>query len=331
MPDPTPAPAHEPPPRIVIAGAGAIGTALAARLAGAGLPVTLVARGAERLAALRAGVVCQEAAGRIEAAPTIAERIPVEACDVLFLAVKAGQIADLVRGLPLGEGRGPLIVPLVNGIPWWLRLGGDQADRPIRAVDPDGALLARFRPGQLVGAVVYTTAMLTGPAQVRVMDRQRLVLGAVVPGAEVEARLSALVAVLQAAGVDTLLSRNIRDDVWTKVALNMATNPLSVVTEAALGDICAHDDLLPLVSSMLDEVWRVAARHDARPSITRSEMIARGRRAGEFRTSMLEDWRKGRPIELGAIADAVLELGADMHVDLPVSRAIAHLARYRAA
>lgn len=315
--------------RIAVIGAGAIGTALTARLAAAGEQVTLVARGEARIAALQAGLTCEEADCRIDTDPAIAPRMSLDACDVLFLAVKAGQIAEAVKTLDFGGARPPLVVPLVNGIPWWFRLGGPQADRPIQAVDPEGALLSRFRPQQLAGAVVYTTAMMTGPASVRVTGCQRLVLGGVV--ADVDERLPALVERLCAAGIDTTLSANIRDEMWTKVALNLATNPLSVVTGAMLGDMCAHDDLLPLVSCVLDEVWRVAARYDARPAITRSAMIARGQGAGAFRTSMLEDWQKGRPIELGAIADAVLELGAAMNIDLPVSRAMAHLARYRAA
>jgi 2-dehydropantoate 2-reductase len=65
--------------------------------------------------------------------------------------------------------------------------------------------------------------------------------------------------------------------VWTKVALNLATNPLSVVTGAMLGDMCSDERLLPIISTILDETGRVAMRYDARPALTRSAMLARAR------------------------------------------------------
>jgi 2-dehydropantoate 2-reductase len=44
---------------------------------------------------------------------------------------------------------------------------------------------------------------------------------------------------------------------------------------------------------------------------------------------MLEDYRKGRPLELSAIADAVFELAARVGMDLPVSRAVVDMARFQ--
>lgn len=317
--------------RIAIVGAGAIGCSVAARLAQAKHDVVLVVRDeARRRAVEQEGLVCTEANALVCATPRAVARLPAEPVDVLFLAVKSGDITALVASLPATVvGADTLVVPLVNGIPWWIRLGSADAVRPIKAIDPQGALLERFAPEQLMGSVVYTTAMMTGAATVSVKRTQSLILGAIV--GETPASLVELVGALKMSGIATTLSDRIRDDVWTKAALNLATNPLSVVTEASLGDLCSDPRLLPTVSAILDETWRVAARHDARPLLTRSEMIKRGRAAGGFRTSMLEDYRKGRPIELDAIAYAVFELAEAIGLDMPVARSIADLARFRAA
>jgi 2-dehydropantoate 2-reductase len=45
---------------------------------------------------------------------------------------------------------------------------------------------------------------------------------------------------------------------------------------------------------------------------------------------MLEDYLKGRPLELSSIADAVFEMADEIGMDLPVSRAIVDMARFRA-
>jgi 2-dehydropantoate 2-reductase len=45
-------------------------------------------------------------------------------------------------------------------------------------VDPEGILARRFAPAQIVGSVVYTTAMNDGPCAVQVQQGQSLVIGA---------------------------------------------------------------------------------------------------------------------------------------------------------
>lgn len=311
--------------RFAIVGAGAIGCALAARLAHAGADVTLVVRDPARAALIAGqGIACREGAVSYVARPRVARTVPDGGVDVLVMAVKAGDLPAVAASLPQGIGPQTLVMPLVNGIPWWLAGAGGET---IQAVDPDGILQRRFLPEQVVGSVVYTTATVEGPAAVRVTGSQKLVLGALCP--DRTAAVAALAQRLRAYGIEIEVSDTIVDAVWNKVALNLATNPLSVVTGAPLGQLCSDARLEPIVSNILDEAWRVAARYNARPPMTREDMLNRGRAAGAHRTSMLEDYRKGRPLELSAIADAVFELAARVGMDLPVSRAVVDMARFQ--
>jgi len=50
---------------------------------------------------------------------------------------------------------------------------------------------------------------------------------------------------------------------------------------------------------------------------------------GPFRTSMLQDLERGRPLELAAIGDAVLELAQRFGVPTPMTQAMISLARFR--
>lgn len=318
---------HSPAMRFAIVGAGAIGCALAARLAQAGQDVTLVVRDAARAAGIvRSGLVCEEPSASFTAWPRVVSALPDEAFDVLVMAVKADDLPAAAATLPAAIGPQTLVMPLVNGIPWWLAQAGGGAT--VRAVDPDGILQRCFVPGQIAGSVVYTTAMMSGPASVRVTSGQRLVIGALEAGST--AAIATLGEVLRGCGVDVEVTGSIVDAVWNKVALNLATNPLSVVTGAPLGQLCSDERLVPIVSNILDEAWRVAARYNARPGMTREEMLGRGLAAGDFRTSMLEDYRKGRPLELSSIADAVFELAERIGMDLPVSRAVVDMVRFHA-
>jgi 2-dehydropantoate 2-reductase len=169
--------------------------------------------------------------------------------------------------------------------------------------------------------------MVEGPAAVQVMGRQRLVIGALRQWSA--PRIATLAQVLRGCGIAVEETGHIMDEVWNKVALNLATNPLSVVTGAGLGKLCSDAKLVPIVLNILDETWQVASRYNARPQMTRKEMLERGRSAGDFRTSMLEDYLKGRQLELSSIADAVFELGARMELNLPISRTIVNMARFQ--
>jgi 2-dehydropantoate 2-reductase len=315
--------------RCAIVGSGAIGGAMAARLVHGGHEVTMVVRSAQRAAQLQAmGLTCHERDETIIARPIIVSALPDQPYDLLVLAVKADQLPAAVAALPASLGAQTLVLPLVNGIPWWFRRDAQGQFTPIRAVDPDGTLARRFVPQQIVGSVVYTTAMTQSPCALKVMHKQSLVVGALDQASQ--PTVEQLAQTLRDCGIVVDVCPHIHDAVWTKVALNLATNPLSVVTGAMLGDLCSDDRLLPTVSSILDEAGCLAARYDARPMLTRSAMLARGRAAGAFRTSMLEDHLHGRPLELSSIADAVFELADSINIDLPVTRSVVNLARFQA-
>lgn len=314
--------------RFLVVGAGAIGCALAARLSAAGLDVALLARGAAIAVLREKGIVCEEPDRTLVERPAILDAAPDTPADVIFLTVKADALPAALAMVAPVIGPATIVVPMVNGIPWWFPLG--KADpQPIEAVDPGGAMLARLPARAIAGAVVYTTSRKIGPNEVRLSSPQRLVLGALVP--ETEPAVRELVDMLSAAGILATLSADIRNDVWTKAALNLATNPLSVVSDATLRQQFSDPALLPLVGAVLDEVLRVAEAHGAVASLTRAQMIERGLKAGDFHTSMHDDHQAGRPLELGAIADAIFELAERHQLALPVARTITELARFRAA
>ena len=315
---------------IGIVGAGAIGSVVAARLAAAGKDVTLFARGARWAALREVGLVLHGEGGTVHARPGLAEQGRPQTLDVLFVAVKAPQLPEAIAAfLPALRPNG-VLVPLVNGLPWWYPHGRSEGPAaPIRAVDPDGALLAALAPRNIVGTVVFLRASLEPDGSVRSAAGERLVLGGI--ACPPSPHLATLAALLDASGIATRISRDIRAEIWTKIALNLATNPLSVVCGATLDEMFHRPELLRLVTSMLEETIRVAITDGIPPATALDGMIGIGRRAGPFMTSMAQDQEASRPLELGAIVDSVLEL-ADAHgCAMPVARAVADLARYRAA
>jgi len=106
--------------RIAIAGAGAIGAYVGARLARIGQDVTLFARG-PHLAAMQArGVRVMSADGNFEARPSVTgDLTAIGQVDVVFLGVKAHGLTGLAPQLRPLFGPDTIVVSTQNGLPWW--------------------------------------------------------------------------------------------------------------------------------------------------------------------------------------------------------------------
>jgi 2-dehydropantoate 2-reductase len=312
--------------RICVAGAGAIGGVLAVRLMQAGHCVSVLARG-ETLNAIReTGLQLNDEAPVRLPASEIAEGAPV---DVLFLAVKAHSLPALLPKLQTLIGPETIVVPAVNGIPWWYFAGlpGPYMGQAVRAVDPEENLLGALDWRTIIGAVIYLTAEAPTPARVLASPPYRLILGE--PSHKATPRLAQLCAMLQAAGFDAAASERIRDDIWTKLVANLASNPLSVVAEATLGEIFGRPELREAVLSVMREAMLVGACYGARFTVDPLKLMEVGRLKGAFKTSTLQDYQKRRPLELAGIGDAVLELAARFDIPMPTTRLLLSLTRFR--
>lgn len=306
--------------QICVIGAGAVGSVVAGRLAASGEDVRIVARGARLEKLRREGIYLRRRGeGGVATAPVlvcdaldVAVRMGVQ--DVVFTAVKGHSLPALLPTLAPLIGPETMIVPLVNGIPWWY---GSKGDEPV----PRKAI---------VGCVVYVTAAVQSDGVVETMA-ERLTLGEIDKAQAPRARMAALAGILNRAGIDCTLVDDIRPPMWTKVALNLSTNPLSVVSGATVEEQFTSPRLAPILLAILEEVRALAAAGGEALSMTLEQMIAVGRGAGPIRTSMLQDLDAGRPIEWSAIVGACLDLAEARGVAMPVSRIIGDLAAFRAA
>jgi 2-dehydropantoate 2-reductase len=314
--------------RVAIAGVGALGGAIAGQFALNGANPTLIARGA-RLQQLKSeGLrVAQE-----DGTPTtfrLDATTPDDAGpqDVILICAKAQSLPDLLPRLAHCMHEETVLAPLVNGVPWWHDLGGETR-RPVLSVDPDGRMAELYASRNIVGCVVFMTATLGADGVARAMGKKRLIVGDI--DAPLRDRTVTLAALLQSVGVDAEPTDRIRDALWTKLALNLATNPLSVVSGATLVEQFTDPRLLATVTAILTEAQALARRLGHEFSMSQDEMIATGRAAGAFRTSMLQDFEAGRPLELEAIGYACLELAKAAGVPMPTARLLCDLAAVRA-
>jgi 2-dehydropantoate 2-reductase len=314
--------------RVCVLGAGAIGGFIGTRLAAAGVPTSALARGAT-LAALRAHGWRAETGGELITAPVRAAADPAELGpqDLVVLAVKAPAARSAAAAIGLLLGPETMVLTAMNGVPWWFfdRFGGPCRGRHLDSVDPGGAIAAAIPARHVIGAVVHMSSSVREPGLIAHHHGTGLIIG------ELEHRLSArsgqLADVLRAASLDVTVSTRIHTDVWYKLWGNMTINPVSVLA-GATGDLILDDELVrEFCQTAMREAQRIgdrigcpiAERPEDRNQITR--------KLGAFTSSMLQDARAGRPLELDALVGAVREIGAIIGEPTPAIDALYGLTR----
>lgn len=315
--------------KIAVIGLGAVGGLMAGRLAEAGHQVAALARG-RTLAAVRERGLIIEAEGkrsvtRIQAADEAATLGPQE---LVVVALKAPALLDVAPTLAPLFGPETIVLPAMNGIPWWFDPAGGENPQPLTSVDPGGHLLTLLPVERVLGCVVHLTASCPEPGWVRLGFGNRLIVGE--PRGGVSERARAIRATLGEAGFKAEASADIRRDVWYKLWGNMTMNPVSAITGAA-SDAILDDSLV--AAFMLDamaEAATIGERIGCPIDESGADRMAVARQLGSFKTSMLQDTLAGRPIELDAIVGAVHEIGSRVGVAMPSIGALLGLTRLMA-
>lgn len=313
--------------RVAIVGAGSIGGVVAWHLRQAGLDPVVVARASTATLLAREGLRL-ESGGKSE---TLAIKATSDAAglgvqDLVMVGYKAHDWPaglDLVRPL---TGPSTIVVPMLNGIPWWYLDGLDPrfGDRKLSSVDPEGALAAALPTTQIIGCVVYIGANRPVPNRIDWNGRKRLILGE--PLSAATPRLRELVDVLTAGGIDAEATDDIRSAVWHKLLGNAAFNPISAVTGVAVDVIANDPPLRTLAKAIMTECIAVARALGVGDLPDPDQRLQMPPTMVGVKTSMLQDMEAGRPLELGAIVTAVSELGRRTQSPTPLLDSIEALA-----
>jgi 2-dehydropantoate 2-reductase len=303
--------------RFVVAGAGAIGAYIGARLARAGQEVVLYARGPHLRAMQERGVRVLSAEGDFEVHPTVSgDLVSTGQADVVILGVKAHSLPALAPQLGPLLGPDTVVVSTQNGVPWWFFSGAQRIER----VDPDGVISSAIELRRVVGAIVYFSTEVAEPGVVRHIAGDRISLGE--PDGARSERCRAIAGALVGAGLRAPITTHLREEIWVKILGNVAFNPISALTGATLARMVHDTEVSALVRSIMAEAECVASRLGMKLPVTIEQRMAGAEKVGEHKTSMLQDWEAGRPLELEAVVGAVVELGEKLGVSMPCTRAV---------
>jgi 2-dehydropantoate 2-reductase len=307
--------------RFLIAGAGAIGGYIGAKMTRAGMDVTLFARGPHLRAIEERGLRVASAEGDFEVHPKVIAGLEnAGRFDVILLGVKAHSLTALAPQLPPLMDGNTTVVSMQNGVPWWYFQSGagDLTGIHLERVDPGGVTGAAIDPRRVVASVIYLGTEVIEPGIIRHNEGNRISLGE--PDGSSSERCRAIAEVLIKSGLRCRLTARIRHEIWVKILGNVAFNPLSALTRATLAEMARDPEVCPVVRSIMAEVERVAARLGLELPISIGQRIAGAEKVGGHKTSMLQDLEAGRPLELESVVGAVVELGERLGIDMPHTR-----------
>ena len=316
--------------RICVYGAGAIGGHLALRFARGGADTSVVARGAHLAAIQRDGISVQTSEGALHRRlPASAEPAELGRQDVVIVTVKAPALPSVAAGIAPLLGADTAVVFAMNGIPWWYfhRQGGPLEGHRLARIDPGDALWRAIGPERAIGGVVYSALTVIEPGILRLGGRDnQLILGE--PSGAVTPRVAAIADALGRGGMKGVVTDRIRDAIWTKLIINLASSSLALLTGLAVKDVYAEPACVEAGRRLLAEGEAIARALGAAPDLDVEQAIA-AMKALAHKSSALQDLERGRTVELDSIFIVPLELARLMGVATPTLDLVVALAKLR--
>lgn len=296
--------------RAAVVGGGAMGAAFAAEATLAGEDVTIVDISHDVVEWIRVrGVTVESTDGSIEVrVPATTDPASVGPVDLTLLFVKGHQTARAAATVAALLGPDTMAMTLQNG---W-----GNAD-----------VLASALPAkQVLMGVTYHSCSADGPGRIRHTGRGPTLVGTYLPDGDLDqARRAA--EFLSAAGWEAEVSAQVGTEIWKKLVLNAATLPTAALSGLTAGALGERSALLELVDALAAEAVAVAKVGgfdvDVAERIDRIHAVLEG--GGSGKPSMLQDVEARRKTEIESINGAVVRLGTELGIDVPLNRAMVAL------
>lgn len=312
--------------KICVYGAGAVGGHIAARLATAGSEVSVVARGAHLAAIRKDGLKLirgdETISPKVKASERAADLGPQ---DFVLVTLKANVLGAFVEACAPLLGPRTAVAFVQNGIPWWYA-------REIERLDPGGRLARAISAERILGGVAYSANDVVEPGVVlnHVPHSNMIVVGEA--SNENSPRVQKLRSLLEQAGMSSPAVEDIRQAIWSKLTVNLGTSTLCTITGANIAEVRSNRRLAELAARLGSEGRAIAAALGV--AIERAPQRPGGGQSSgmiQHKPSMLQDYERGRPMEIDAQFMAPLALARQKGVPAPTLETVAALVAFKAA
>lgn len=296
--------------KIAIFGSGGLGGYYGVRFVEAGHDVNFIARGEHLRALQQDGFRVYSPQGDVHL-PSIKvtdDPSTLGPQDVIVVAVKTWQLRDAALAMvPLVDGN-TTVIPFLNGV---------EAPEILAAVLGETAV---------IGGLSRIFSKIEAPGIVRHFNESAYVEFGELDADNQSARCQSLLQAFQQAGVDAVLSENIRLNLWRKLILVSAWGGLGALSQSSMGDLRKHPETRQLISACAVESIAVAEAEGFRfPDNLLDSMwqfyddLPEG-----ATTSLSRDLLSSKPSELEAWHGVIVRLAEKHGIDVPHQRFVYH-------
>jgi 2-dehydropantoate 2-reductase len=299
--------------KIVVMGTGGVGGYFGAKLARAGETVTFVARG-DHLRAIKASGLRVENAAEGEfvvRSPATDDPSQLGSADLVLFCVKSYDTEAAARAVKPIVGPETAVLSLQNGI------------------DNEEKIESVVGQGRVLGGAAYVFAIIDSPGVVRHASGGKIIFGEM-DGRESD-RARTILATLQGAGIDAVLSTSIQRTLWEKYLLIIALSGMTALTRCPVGIIRSLSQTRMMYRTLLEEAETLAKASGiqiAPDAVERSLRLLDRLPPGEH-SSLHYDLTHGKRLELEALHGHAVRLADRLGVPVPtISAVYAALAPY---
>jgi 2-dehydropantoate 2-reductase len=287
--------------KIAVMGTGAVGGYYGGMLARANYLVQFIARGNNAEVLKRDGLHIQSYQGDFHLPGVrVVDRLEdMETPDLILFAVKSTVTEEAAAQLAPFIGKTTAVLCLQNG------------------VDNEEILAQKLGEERIIGGSAYISAAIIAPGVIRHDAAGAISIGEW--SGDRPDRIERIHEMFRNAGVDCRIASNIVQTKWEKLVWNITFNPLTALTYAKVGDVLDHPDLRFVAESIMEEFTQVAQSKGIHlrdkvvaNTFTNSESLR------QHDTSMLQDRKVGKALELESICGSVIRWGKEAGVETPV-------------
>jgi 2-dehydropantoate 2-reductase len=298
--------------KISIIGSGAMGSLFGGMLSRAGHDVLLYDVFREHVEAVRRDGLVIEEAGSSEAVvcrpAASSDPADTRGSDVLVVFVKSTATEEVARQFAPLAGPQAIAVTLQNG------LGNEEL------------LRRHFGAERTAAGVTSQGATFLGPGRIRHAGKGPTHLGMAAGG---HRKLVALATALAQAGFETHVEDDVAGLVWSKLVVNVGINALTALVNRQNGRLLDLEETRSLMADLVAEAVAVATARGI--TLTYADPLQTvydvAKKTGANRSSMLQDFDRGRETEIDFINGAIVREAGALGIPVPVNAAITRLVK----
>jgi len=295
--------------KIVVVGAGAMGSLFAAFLSKSKEETWLLDKNKENAGKINSsGISLEGASGSWQAKVKVTADIQdIGRADLVLLCVKSFNTKSAVEQIKPILGQNTKILTLQNGI------GNVEIISEIVGED------------KVIAGVTNQGATLIAAGKIRHAGHGETIIGSIDGKTPVELR--AIREVFNKVGLETKMSRDIKSLLWSKLIINVGINALTAITRLPNGKLPEYEGTKRILRDAVTEAARIAKRKRVKlvfdDPLAKVEAVCEG--TSKNLSSMLQDVLRKKRTEIDFINGVIVRLGQEMGISVPTNKLLLDL------